>query len=257
MKVPALLAVLATSVLVTSAANATKRTFEAKMSWTQENAGTELGEHRPKGTARFTFNDETKELCGELTFSDLTGIATGVHVHQAPAGDPTGDGTVKIEIPPMASPMNFNVKLDASFEKSLNDSELYANIHTAANPKGELRTFSPWDEKQGAQEVPCPPPTAVLGDAGATEPDASASSSSSSSSSSGDSTGSTSTDDDDSESSSGSSATTTPKDAGVTVPAKKDDGGGCSTVAGDSAPPLLMVALGVGFVVVSRKRRRR
>jgi MYXO-CTERM domain-containing protein len=251
-KVALFLACASASMLITTGAMAAKKTYQAPLQTDQENIAPDVGTHAPDGTGRFTFDDVSKELCGVITFTDLTGIATGVHIHQAPAGDPTADGPVKIEIPPAASPVAFNIKLNASFEQSLTNGELYANVHTATNPKGEIRTTSPWEEDVGGAPVTCPAPTVPLGDAGApvdagtTSGGTSTSSSSSSSSSGSDGTsGGTDT--------MSSSSGDTKADAG----APKKDAGGCNTTSGEGPGPLPVVfLLGMALAGATRLRRR-
>ncbi|MFO0742222.1 MAG: CHRD domain-containing protein [Labilithrix sp.] len=257
MKVAYVLTALGASLLVTSSASAAKTTFTVDMSPDQENVSPDLGESQPEGTLTATFDDTTKRLCGKFEYKGLTGAATGILIHRAPANDPTADSTVKIELPPVASPASFNVVLNDDFIAALNaeETELYGNIQTAKNPSGELRTFTPWDV--GGTEVPCGPesPTSDAGapaDAGASS--SSSSSSGATSSSSGEassSSGSTGDDDDDSKSSSGS--TTGGKDAGA---AKKKDDGGCSTT-GDTSGLSFAVVLGVGIAALARGRRKK
>jgi hypothetical protein len=163
------LGTMTSALLVTAAAHATKTTFHVEMSWNQEevpDGGTvNLGtpEHDPNGSADVTYDDVTKQLCGKITYADLTGTATGIHLHQAPLGDPQGNGaaTAKMLIPPAPSPVTFNFTLSADYERSLfavTGTELYLNIHTALNPTGECRTFEPWVVTDGP-EVACPAPT--------------------------------------------------------------------------------------------------
>lgn len=251
MKVAYLLAAAGACLLITSSASAAKKTFVVEMSPDQENVEPDLGDHDPTGTLTATFDDQTKRLCGKIEFSDLTGAAMGVHIHRAPEGDPTGDGTMKIEITPTASPVNFNVVLSDDFITALNqeETELYSNIHTATNPKGELRTFTPWDQPDDATEIPCGPETPV-GDAGAPSDAGSTSSSSSSSSSSSGSSSAGDDDDDDDQSSTSTGA----KDAGAA--AKKKPEGGCSTT-GDASGLSFAVVLGVGVAALARGRRKR
>lgn len=269
-KVGFLLAALSTSLLVSTAASAAKRTFQADMDPGQENTVPDVGTHNPTGTITVTFDDVTKELCGKIEYTDLTGIASGVHIHRAPAGNPEGDSapTDKVEIPPTASPVSFNIKLSADFEKALNATvpELYANIHTAANAKGELRSASPWIEDNALPAVPCPPPTVTGGgDAGADAGKSSSSSSGSTTSSGGASSGSgtsssgSSGDNGDSTGSSTSgSSSTSGKDAGAAAAKKKDDGG-CNTTEGETetAPLSFALVLGVAIAALTRGRKKK
>ena len=161
------------TLLAAFTAGAAKTNFTVQMSWDQENqkfpdGGMNpivLNGHDPQGTVDATFDDVTKHLCGTVTWTDLTGPPTGIHLHQAPDNNPEGDGTVKLVIPVPAgnaTSASFNFTLSPSFEKSLmaptsTNTELYVNIHTATNTTGEDRSMTPWSP--GTTEVPCGPST--------------------------------------------------------------------------------------------------
>lgn len=85
----------------------------------------------------------TRGISGGLTFSGLTPIPGGHHIHQAPAGNPTANGPVIIGL--VLSPDGASatvpagtVLTDAQYAALL-AGELYMNVHTAANPGGEIR----------------------------------------------------------------------------------------------------------------------
>jgi len=77
------------------------------------------------------------KITGGITFSGLTPIAGGHHIHQAPMGNPiigltlAGDGVTAI-VPP-------NTTLTTAQYTALLAGELYFNVHTIAYPNGEIR----------------------------------------------------------------------------------------------------------------------
>ena len=101
------------------------------------------------------FNDVTKGLTLNLGwgvvngFTNLTGAATGFHIHNPGSASFTTNGPVIIDFIGLASAPNisanagglFNqtVTLTAVQETALMSNFLYVNAHTAANPGGEIR----------------------------------------------------------------------------------------------------------------------
>ncbi len=85
-----------------------------------------------------TYDTATKVLTYDVTYSDLTGPASAAHFHApAPAGKNAG-----IEIPitgPLASPIKGEKTLTDEQAKNLTTGVTYFNVHTAKNPKGEIR----------------------------------------------------------------------------------------------------------------------
>ncbi|MCX8255433.1 CHRD domain-containing protein [Beijerinckiaceae bacterium RH AL1] len=91
-----------------------------------------------KGELTGTFDPATKKLSFTATYSGLTGPATMAHLH-APA--PTGK-SAGVEIPisgAVESPIKGDYTLTDAQAKNLTDGMTYFNVHTKANPKGELR----------------------------------------------------------------------------------------------------------------------
>ncbi|MEP6594431.1 MAG: CHRD domain-containing protein [Ginsengibacter sp.] len=96
------------------------------------------------GTADVTYNKDTKMLTYTLNWSGLTGKATMAHIHgTAPRGTNAG---VKHDLTPVlkketSGSFTDSVKIDASDikEDSLLSGFYYFNIHTPANPGGEIR----------------------------------------------------------------------------------------------------------------------
>ena len=118
------------------------------------------------GRGAVLVNAATKEVTGGVTFSGLTPNAGAHHIHQAPAGNAAGNGPViiglvltpdgKSAIVPAGT-----VLTDAQYA-ALVAGELYVNVHTAANPGGEIRgqlnvrggVTAATASLTGAQEVP-------------------------------------------------------------------------------------------------------
>lgn len=92
------------------------------------------------GTATLTLDSDSGELSGEVILSGLTDDATAVHIHEAIAGI-TGSVIVTLELGENAAIFNIptNTVLTADQVVSIQNSEFYLNVHTAANGSGEVR----------------------------------------------------------------------------------------------------------------------
>jgi hypothetical protein len=91
-----------------------------------------------KGTADIDYDAATKKVTWKLTYSGLTGPATAAHFHgPAEAGKNAG---VAIAIAnATSSPVDGNATLTDAQAADLLAGKYYVNIHTAANPGGEIR----------------------------------------------------------------------------------------------------------------------
>ncbi len=122
-----------------------------------------------RGVTTFNMNGTMDTLFVNGTFSGLSGTITGAHIHQAEAGM---NGDVVINL---TSHINNNQvmgfvtgeDLTAAKMKAMLDGNTYLNIHTEANPAGEIRgqlmtetDYSFFSILSGDAEVP-----AVYGDA--------------------------------------------------------------------------------------------
>jgi hypothetical protein len=85
-----------------------------------------------------TLDTKTKMLSYTLTYQGLTGPATMAHFH-GPAAVGANAGVVIPIAPPLDNPVHGTVKLTDAQIKDLMAGKWYANIHTAANPGGEIR----------------------------------------------------------------------------------------------------------------------
>jgi hypothetical protein len=90
------------------------------------------------GQVDAVLNKDTNLLRWKLSYSGLSGPATAGHFHgPAPVGANAG---VVLPFPgQMSSPMEGSATLTAAQVADLMAGRWYANIHTAANPGGEIR----------------------------------------------------------------------------------------------------------------------
>ena len=91
-----------------------------------------------KGTAEIDYDAASKKLSWKLTYSGLSGPATAAHFHgPAEAGKNAG---VAVPIAnPGTSPVEGSATLTDAQAADLVAGKYYVNIHTAANPGGEIR----------------------------------------------------------------------------------------------------------------------
>ena len=90
------------------------------------------------GSVDASFNKDTMQLRWKVSYSGLTGNATAGHFH-GPAGVGANAGVALGWANPITSGMEGSATLTAAQAADLMAGRWYANIHTAANPGGELR----------------------------------------------------------------------------------------------------------------------
>jgi hypothetical protein len=91
-----------------------------------------------KGTADIDYDAATKKLSWKLTYTGLSGPATAAHFH-GPAGA-TDKAGVAVAIPNAGtSPVEGSATLTDAQAADLTAGKYYVNVHTAANPGGEIR----------------------------------------------------------------------------------------------------------------------
>jgi hypothetical protein len=90
------------------------------------------------GTADINYDPATKKLTWKLTYSGLSGPATAAHFHgPAEAGKNAG---VAVAIPNAGtSPVEGSATLTDAQAADLTSGKYYVNVHTQANPGGEIR----------------------------------------------------------------------------------------------------------------------
>jgi hypothetical protein len=89
------------------------------------------------GEATATFNTETKALSWIIIFKDLTGPAVAAHFHGP--GEPGKNAGIVLPFKSAQSPIEGTAVLSDAQVADLIAGKWYTNIHTAANPGGELR----------------------------------------------------------------------------------------------------------------------
>jgi len=89
------------------------------------------------GAVTATFDTASKKLSWQGTYSGMSGPATAAHFH-GPA-EPGKNAGVAVPITPNTSPLKGEATLTEPQATQLMAGQWYVNIHTAANPGGELR----------------------------------------------------------------------------------------------------------------------
>src|SRR3982750_4759569 len=131
----ALFATLALGAAVASAAPASAEKLKATLDAKSEvPATTSSG----TGMADLDYDAASKKLSWKVTYSGLSGPATAAHFHgPAEAGKNAG---VAVAIPnATSSPAEGSATLTDAQAADLMAGKYYVNIHTAANPAGEIR----------------------------------------------------------------------------------------------------------------------
>ena len=107
---------------------------------TQMRAANEVPPNASQGTGSVDamLNKDTNLLRWKVTYSGLSGPATAAHFH-GPAAAGANAGVVLGWTNPISSPMEGSATLTPAQAADLMAGRWYANIHTAANPGGELR----------------------------------------------------------------------------------------------------------------------
>jgi len=130
-----LLLPLAFGVVVAFAGAASAETFKVTLDAKSEvppnsSAGT--------GTADVDFDAASKKLTWKLTYSGMTGPVSAAHFH-GPA-EPGKNAGVAVAIPNAGtSPAEGSATLTDAQAADLTAGKYYINVHTAANPGGEIR----------------------------------------------------------------------------------------------------------------------
>jgi CHRD domain len=123
-------------VLASVAAQAATVAIKATLSAAQE---VPKKDSEGKGTLTGILDPSNKELTYHVTYEGLTGPATAAHFH-GPADPGANAGPqVPVAMKPLNSPIDGKATLTDDQVKDLMAGKWYFNIHTAANPGGEIR----------------------------------------------------------------------------------------------------------------------
>ncbi len=90
-----------------------------------------------KGSATATLDTQTKILTYTVEYSDLTAAPTAAHFH-GPADEGANAGVI-VKFDSAQSPISGTATLTDDQMSSLMGGKWYANVHSEANPAGEIR----------------------------------------------------------------------------------------------------------------------
>jgi hypothetical protein len=122
-----LVAVAAASLMVAGAASAQMAHYNAKLA----------GAAGVKGSGDVMAMLDGKTFTYTVNYKDLTGPATAAHFHDASA--PGGNGPPIVPATVAPATIKGTATLTDAQIADLNAGKVYFNIHTAANPGGEIR----------------------------------------------------------------------------------------------------------------------
>ena len=91
------------------------------------------------GTLTATLDTETNQFKYHVEFSGMTGPVVAAHFHGPAAAGANAKPQVPIKASPITSPIDGTATLTPEQAKDLVAGLWYFNIHTAANPGGEIR----------------------------------------------------------------------------------------------------------------------
>ena len=91
------------------------------------------------GTLTGTLDTETNEFKYHVEFSGLSGPVVAAHFHGPAAEGENAKPQLPIKTSPIASPIDGTATLTPDQTKDLAGGKWYFNLHTTANPRGEIR----------------------------------------------------------------------------------------------------------------------
>jgi hypothetical protein len=130
-----LIAAAISAAFVTGASAATIN-YSAKLTGSKE-----VPKIDTKGTGSFTgvYDTTAKTLNYTLTFDNLSGPATAAHLHGPATRTATAGVLAPLGDKNPTSPVTGTLTLNDDQAKALQRGRVYVNVHTQANPGGEIR----------------------------------------------------------------------------------------------------------------------
>ena len=132
-----LISVLLISLLALSACNISSNTTKASASLT---SSSEVPPTKSTGSgeADFAIDVKNDKLSWTITYKNLSGVVTGAHFHAPAAMGANADVAIPIK-GDLLSPIKGEATMTSEQKTQLLDGKWYLNLHTAANPDGEIR----------------------------------------------------------------------------------------------------------------------
>jgi hypothetical protein len=126
----------AASIFAAGAASAATLHFSTTLKGSEE-----VPAHAVPGTGKVSasLDTTTKVFSYKVTYSGLTGPATMAHFHGPAAAGANAPPVVPVPATSLANPMAGTATLTDDQIADLKAGKWYFNIHTAANPGGEIR----------------------------------------------------------------------------------------------------------------------
>ncbi len=126
----------AAAVLVTAGAHAETIHLKADLKASSE---VPAKDSSGSGTLTGTLDTTTNEFTYHIEFSGLTGTVIAAHFHGPAAAGVNAKPQVPVKGNPITSPIEGKATLTPEQAKDLEDGKWYFNLHTQANPGGEIR----------------------------------------------------------------------------------------------------------------------
>ena len=128
--------VATTLAFVTFAAHATTIKLKADLKASSE---VPAKDSTGTGTLTGTLDTDTNHFTYHIEFSGLTGPVVAAHFHGPAVEGSNAKPQLPIKISPIASPIDGDTNLTPEQTKDLAAGKWYFNLHTSANPSGEIR----------------------------------------------------------------------------------------------------------------------